>query len=171
MIYFVECADRVKIGFSNSPQKRFRVLATGMPFPARLVGVTYGDEAEEKRLHQEFASERVVGEWFADNPRLRDLIDKVAIRSVDVGESDFLEYIQVPKAHQAPIVSLRHPLAAWRKTEKLSQEAFAGRIGVSRWMVNSIETGKRKPSFDVALKIQNLTEITPSELVAERESA
>ena len=64
-----------------------------------------------------------------------------------------------------------HALAAWRKTEKLSQEAFAGRIGVSRWMVNSIETGRRKPSLDLALKIQELTKIPPSELVAERESA
>jgi len=66
-----------------------------------------------------------------------------------------------------------HALAIWRKNQspQLSQKEFAEKIGVSRWMVNRIEAGKRKPSFDVALKIQNLTEITPSELVAQTEAA
>lgn len=48
----------------------------------------------------------------------------------------------------------------------MSQEEFAGEIGVSRWMVNSIETGRRRPSLDLALKIQAMTEIAPSELVS-----
>jgi len=69
-----------------------------------------------------------------------------------------------------------HALAAWRKTQNnLSQEAFAAQIGVTRWMVNSIETGRRKPSLDLALKIQAVTNIAPSDLVAvaasEQESA
>lgn len=58
-----------------------------------------------------------------------------------------------------------HPLAAWRKTKGKSQEDFAVDIGVSRWMVNSIETGRRKPSLDLALKIQDMTKIAPSDLI------
>jgi putative transcriptional regulator len=64
-----------------------------------------------------------------------------------------------------------HALAVWRKTKNLSQQELAAQIGVTRWMVNRIETGKRKPSLDLALRIQELTEIAPAALVAERESA
>lgn len=60
-----------------------------------------------------------------------------------------------------------HALAVWRKTNKYSQEYFAEKIGVSRWMVNSIETGRRRPSLDLALKIQAYTQnaVSPAELV------
>lgn len=72
---------------------------------------------------------------------------------------------------QPKIMQNEHALAAWRKTKNLSQEEFAAQIGVTRWMVNRIETGKRKPSLDLALRIQELTEIAPAKLVAQPEAA
>lgn len=60
-----------------------------------------------------------------------------------------------------------HALAVWRKTNRLTQDEFAGMVGVTRWMVNSIETGRRRPSLDLALKIQASTgnAVSPAELV------
>lgn len=68
---------------------------------------------------------------------------------------------------QPRIMQNEHALAVWRKSNKYSQEDFADKIGVSRWMVNSIETGRRRPSLDLALKIQIFTEnkVSPAELV------
>lgn len=63
-------------------------------------------------------------------------------------------------------MSNEHALAAWRKSNGKSQEEFAVDIGVSRWMVNRIETGKRRPSLDLALKIEAATKIAPSDLIA-----
>lgn len=53
----------------------------------------------------------------------------------------------------------KHPLAAWRETQDppLSQEDVAGSLEVSRWTVNRIETGSRKPSPELAMKIAAFT--------------
>lgn len=52
-----------------------------------------------------------------------------------------------------------HALSVWRKSQdpKLSQEELAEKLGVTRWMVNSIETGRRRPSWDLVDRIISLT--------------
>jgi transcriptional regulator with XRE-family HTH domain len=50
-----------------------------------------------------------------------------------------------------------HALASWRKSNKLSQEEFAVRVGVSRWMINRIETGDRRPSMELVDRIWKAT--------------
>lgn len=50
-----------------------------------------------------------------------------------------------------------HALTTWRKSQNLTQDDLAGKLGVSRWMVNRLEMGERTPSFDLAIKIQSLT--------------
>lgn len=56
-----------------------------------------------------------------------------------------------------------HALTAWRRKSGKSQEAVGVALGVSRWMINRLENGKRTPSLDLALNIQDLTgnEVTP----------
>lgn len=65
-----------------------------------------------------------------------------------------------------------HPLAIWRKAKNLTQQGLASKLGITRWMVNSIETSRRRPSLKLALKIQSETEdaVQPSELVSEETS-
>lgn len=58
-----------------------------------------------------------------------------------------------------------HPLANWRSTNKKSQKALAADLKISRWMVNAIETGRRKPSLDTAKRIEDMTGIARRELL------
>ncbi|MBS0257230.1 MAG: helix-turn-helix transcriptional regulator [Proteobacteria bacterium] len=50
-----------------------------------------------------------------------------------------------------------HALTVWRKSQNLTQDDLAGKLGVSRWMVNRLEVGERTPSFDLAIKIQEIS--------------
>jgi len=50
-----------------------------------------------------------------------------------------------------------HALTIWRKSNGKSQDDVAREIGVTRWMVNRIENGKRSPSLSLVLKVQAMT--------------
>lgn len=52
-----------------------------------------------------------------------------------------------------------HPLANARKDLGLSQAACAELVGCKRWMINRIEAGERRPSPDLAGRIQGITGI------------
>jgi DNA-binding XRE family transcriptional regulator len=53
----------------------------------------------------------------------------------------------------------KHPLAKWREAHEppLTQHALAREVGTSRWTINSIETGRRKPGRDLIVKIAKFT--------------
>lgn len=53
----------------------------------------------------------------------------------------------------------QHPLATWRQQQPkpLSQRDLARKLKVSRWTINSIETGRRAASADLVEKIVKLT--------------
>lgn len=53
----------------------------------------------------------------------------------------------------------KHPLAKWREAQKppLTQEGLARKVGTSRWTINSIETGRRKPGRDLIVNIAKFT--------------
>lgn len=50
-----------------------------------------------------------------------------------------------------------HALTVWRKSQPLTQEALAQKLGVSRWFINRLERGEKTPSFSLAIKIQELS--------------
>jgi len=50
-----------------------------------------------------------------------------------------------------------HALTIWRKENGKSQDDVARDLGVTRWMINRLENGKRNPSLSLALKLQSLT--------------
>ena len=50
-----------------------------------------------------------------------------------------------------------HPLTASRELKGLTQEALAGIVGCKRWMINRIEAGERRPSPQLAAKIEETT--------------
>jgi len=66
-----------------------------------------------------------------------------------------------------------HALTAWRKTKNLSQEELGVKLDISRWMVNSIETGRRQPSWNLMNRITTLTggAVTPNDFVVQTEGA
>jgi DNA-binding XRE family transcriptional regulator len=53
----------------------------------------------------------------------------------------------------------KHPLAVWRETQvpPLTQYALSRLVGTSRWTINSIETGRRKPGRDLIVSIAKVT--------------
>lgn len=57
------------------------------------------------------------------------------------------------------LMSPKHPLAAWRETQDppLTQADLARRVDTSRWTINSIEKGRRKPGRELIVKIAKLT--------------
>jgi len=63
-----------------------------------------------------------------------------------------------------------HALSVWRKSKNLSQEEFGERVGVSRWMINRIENGERRPSWDLVDRIRTETrgKVTANDFAAER---
>lgn len=50
-----------------------------------------------------------------------------------------------------------HPLAAAREALGLSQAACAELVGCKRWMINRIEAGERRPSPQLASKLESVT--------------
>ncbi|MEV5900055.1 GIY-YIG nuclease family protein [Streptomyces sp. NPDC052127] len=55
---------RIKIGSSRAPLKRLAALRTGAASPVDFVWLAEGGAALEIFLHEEFAAQRVQGEWF-----------------------------------------------------------------------------------------------------------
>lgn len=75
-IYFVAApeASRIKIGFSNNPDKRIASLMTSSAYKLETIAVIEGSREQEQALHQRFAHLRVHREWFADCSEIRDFV-------------------------------------------------------------------------------------------------
>lgn len=79
MIYFVRNNSTlaVKIGFSSHPKKRLAQLQSANMDRLTLIIQIPGEKEDEKRLHQEFASHRISGEWFEPNQQLSETIERL----------------------------------------------------------------------------------------------
>ena len=69
-VYCIRFADRVKIGFSTNPKKRL----TALPHD-EILGLMPGTRVDEAELHVKFMDYRHSGEWFYDNPAIREFVD------------------------------------------------------------------------------------------------
>lgn len=78
-IYFIENekTKSIKIGISKNPHKRREMLQTGSDGRLRIIGAFRGFESDERRLHQRFAAQRGIGEWFEPVLELRALIQEL----------------------------------------------------------------------------------------------
>jgi len=63
-IYFIECGDFIKIGYSVRPRERFRRIAAMSPVEMRLIGITAGGVYDERDAHTKFSHIRARNEWF-----------------------------------------------------------------------------------------------------------
>jgi len=75
--YFVQAENGgpIKIGItSTNPSQRLAGLQTGSPLLLQFVGLINGDC--EKKLHDQFRSARLHGEWFEPVPELIEFIQK-----------------------------------------------------------------------------------------------
>lgn len=63
-VYFLQAADRVKIGTSFSPLRRAQEIAGAAPGRLTRLLIVAGTGTDEKRLHARFKAYRTGGEWF-----------------------------------------------------------------------------------------------------------
>ena len=80
-VYFIRCADAIKIGFSQNPWARLTSLQTALPSKATLIGHIPGSVELEKALHKRFEHLKTTGEWFKATPEIMTYIDSVATSS------------------------------------------------------------------------------------------
>lgn len=131
-VYAIRCADRVKIGWSSDPVRRFGKIESDSPFECERLGYWPGSMDDESAVHKRFADIRMHREWFAATPPLMAFIEQMAMpvrqcRSTLVPNED------------------DGPLALWRKAEGLSQAEAAEKLGTRRETVLRWE--KCKPAI------------------------
>lgn len=78
-IYFIESGNMVKIGRTKDIEKRMSSIRTSCPFPIKLLAYVVADPDLEKRIHRDFAEDRVHGEWFNLSEKLCKFIEKLKI--------------------------------------------------------------------------------------------
>jgi hypothetical protein len=76
-VYFIECAGRIKIGFSRNVQARLRQFSTGSALKFSLIGEIDGTKNLEKAIHQKLAANREHGEWFRDCEEVRAILELI----------------------------------------------------------------------------------------------
>lgn len=63
----------VKIGFSRKyPTARQRNLQTANPHELQLLALVQGTRRDEQKYHERFSAFRIRGEWFRDDPSVRE---------------------------------------------------------------------------------------------------
>jgi hypothetical protein len=60
----------VKIGLAKNPQKRLATLQQANPTKLHGIAAWRGLPFEEAMLHEEFADQRIRGEWFKPTPEI-----------------------------------------------------------------------------------------------------
>lgn len=76
--YIIRADQYIKIGYTNSIDRRFETLQIGNPIQLELVEVFLHESAEdaedhEAKLHYRFRRHHVRGEWFRARPVLKYL--------------------------------------------------------------------------------------------------
>ena len=78
MVYFVQDeTGPVKIGWTRNLIRRLSQLNTSNPRRLRILGVTGGQEREERRIHSRFRHLRIKNEWFRNDKELLDFIESL----------------------------------------------------------------------------------------------
>ena len=158
-IYAIECAGRIKLGFSAKPEARFTKVASDSPFPCQLLGYWPGTGADELEIHAKFNSIRQYGEWFDATPELLEFVTRVAL-PLD------------RKNGRLVVTPSDRPLAAWRKRQGMTQTELAEMLGCSTSAVCWLEAGKNGTTLAQALKIQALAgDAVPLESLLPEEAA
>ena len=86
-VYFIRAGDDgpIKIGYATSPQTRLYDMQAGNHLQLHLLTTLPGGRELERALHEFFASLRVRGEWFRNEPPLSTFV--ALIIDADAGVS------------------------------------------------------------------------------------
>lgn len=75
-VYFMQAEEggKIKIGRSDDPERRAKMVSYWSPVPIRLLAYAEGEPRQETTLHAYFAESWSHGEWFHETPELAALI-------------------------------------------------------------------------------------------------
>lgn len=138
---------RVKVGWSAQPWRRLAKIASDCPSTPSLLGVVVATRGQEAELHRLLRPWQVTREWF----------------SLEGPVAHFVALLR-PFESERKRVPNNHPLAIYRRKQRISCEAFANSIGLDRITVWRWENGKRKPSPSQVEKLSKVTGIPVREL-------
>ena len=74
LVYFIEGANKIKIGIAEDPETRLETLQASSPVQLRILATCNGGIKREKELHKQFAHLRLHGEWFEGAAELTSYI-------------------------------------------------------------------------------------------------
>lgn len=74
LVYFAYNQCLIKIGSSIDPEQRIKMFRTANPYIILLFSCP-GGSLLESELHREFKADRIKGEWFLDNDKLRNRME------------------------------------------------------------------------------------------------
>lgn len=79
-IYFIECGEFIKIGFTYSLDQRIRAMQSSNPFDLKILHKMRGTIGREAEILAKFKDLRHRGEWFRKTPELLAFIEKLKRR-------------------------------------------------------------------------------------------
>lgn len=145
-VYAVECAGRIKLGFSEGPEKRFNKIASDAPFPCVLLGYWPGTVADEMAFQERFKPIRVHGEWFAVTEELLATISDHVLPTESMGVR-----FRISEGDGV--------LAVWRKKNKLLGSEVAAEIGVTQATWSRWESQSRRVPAERVADVERMTGI------------
>lgn len=143
-IYAIECGERIKIGHSKHPERRFSKIASDAPFPCHMLGYWPGSVADELEVQSKFLAIRSHGEWFAATADLLAFVAQNVMPAHAVGK-------------RKAVRPEDSPLAAWRKQSGLCQKDLGKMLGCGPAYISQMENGVCGASLTTALKIAELS--------------
>lgn len=125
-IYFIQCGERVKIGWSRDPRRRLVKIQSDNGTPCVLLGAVPGTLDQEAEAHDLLRPWRVSGEWFDGNA--------APVREV----CRFFGGLNPPAARSArrPILNTPLSIKLWERGFRMADLASALQIhkaNLSRW--------------------------------------
>ena len=138
MIYFIQCADRIKVGYSGKPKVRFSKIQADAPFECKLLGIMEGDIQKERELHALFSEYHCRGEWFEAHGAITSFVS---------------EFAEKPPARDLGRFGI-------------ADVDLSKLVGASRSMITKVRLGQANPSLPLAVKISKETGIPVEKLVA-----
>lgn len=76
LVYFLECDDRVKIGYTTNLKERLKNFRTTLIDDFEVILTVPGTTALERHFHQRFDAYRIKGEWFSLSDEIRDFVSR-----------------------------------------------------------------------------------------------
>lgn len=145
MIYFIREAGggNIKIGHAKDPWRRRAFLQTAHVSELTLEALEEGGVEREAALHAMFAAYHVRGEWFAPAAGLLAYIDRLG------------------KAQRPPSKKTDSRVFWGGKTDA----EVARLVGVPDAYLSTIRNRKRRPSPEVALRLQRATGVSAVDLI------